>query len=77
MTQTSNKPSNATNLTLKGVITGVLILAIMIPAVLVQELIEERRGRQDEVIQEVSNQISVFLFAFVCAPEGTPHTKAF
>ena len=56
MTQATKKPNNGGNLTLKGIITGALILALMIPSVLVQELIEERRNRQNEVIDEVSDK---------------------
>jgi inner membrane protein len=56
MTQPQKKQTTGMNLTLKGIITAGLILGLMIPAILVQELIEERRDRQDEVISEVSNK---------------------
>ncbi|HSK13224.1 MAG TPA: cell envelope integrity protein CreD [Phnomibacter sp.] len=53
----THKNSTTTwNLTLKGIITAGLIIAMLIPAVLVQELIEERKARQHEVINEVSDK---------------------
>lgn len=45
-----------TSLTFKGFITGFLILFMMIPAMLVQDLVRERKTRQDEVIAEVSSK---------------------
>lgn len=45
-----------TSLTFKGFITGVLILLMMIPALMVQDLVEERKNRQQEVISEVSSK---------------------
>jgi inner membrane protein len=45
-----------TSLTFKGFITGFLILFMMIPAMLVQDLVSERKTRQDEVIAEVSSK---------------------
>lgn len=45
-----------TSLTFKGFITGVLILFMMIPALLVQDLVKERKQRQDEVIAEVAGK---------------------
>jgi inner membrane protein len=44
------------SLTLKGMITAGLILGMLIPAVLVQELISERKKRQQEVIHEISDK---------------------
>ena len=43
-------------LTIKGIIIGFLILALMIPAVFVFSLVEERKARQDEVIKEVGSK---------------------
>jgi inner membrane protein len=43
-------------LTIKGFIVGFLILALMIPAIFVYNLVEERKARQDEVIREVSSK---------------------
>jgi inner membrane protein len=45
-----------TSLTFKGFITGFLILVMMIPAIMVQNLVEERKNRQQEVIAEVSSK---------------------
>ncbi len=44
------------SLTFKGFITGFLILVMLIPATLVQELVQERKNRQQEVIAEVSSK---------------------
>jgi len=40
----------------KGFITGILILAMLIPTVFVMNLVEERKERQKEVIAEVSSK---------------------
>jgi inner membrane protein len=45
-----------TSLTFKGFITGFLILLMMIPALMVQDLVAERKIRQQEVITEVSSK---------------------
>jgi len=45
-----------TSLTFKGFITGILILFMMIPALMVQDLVEERKNRQQEVTAEVSSK---------------------
>jgi inner membrane protein len=44
--------------TVKGLITGFLILAMMIPALFIQELVREREQRQREVSGEVSQKWS-------------------
>jgi inner membrane protein len=44
--------------TIKGLITGFLILAMMIPAIFIQELVREREQRQREVSGEVSQKWS-------------------
>lgn len=44
--------------TIKGLITGFLILAMMIPALFIQELVREREQRQREVSGEVSQKWS-------------------
>jgi len=48
--------NTAWGLTLKGLITAGLILGMLIPAVLVRELISERKLRQQEVIHEISDK---------------------
>ncbi len=40
----------------KGLLTGFLIIVLLIPALLVQNLVEERRQRHEEVIAEVSSK---------------------
>jgi inner membrane protein len=52
----NNSSKIGTSLTFKGFITGLLILFMMIPAMLVQDLVRERKTRQDEVIAEVSSK---------------------
>jgi inner membrane protein len=44
------------NLMVKTILTGLLILAMLIPAVYVQHLVEERKQRQQEVVKEVSGK---------------------
>lgn len=44
------------SLTVKGFITGFLILLMMIPAAMLQDLVKERKDRQEEVIAEVSSK---------------------
>jgi len=39
----------------KGVITALLILAMLIPTVFVSNLVSEREGRQKDVVEEVTN----------------------
>jgi inner membrane protein len=41
---------------IKAVIVGFLILALLIPAALIQDLVRERQQRQEEVIAEVSSK---------------------
>ncbi|HSC54023.1 MAG TPA: cell envelope integrity protein CreD [Phnomibacter sp.] len=50
------KSNGGDSFLLKGFITGVLILALLIPTVYVFNLVEERKERQKEVIAEVSNK---------------------
>lgn len=44
------------SLMVKTIVTGLLILAMLIPAVYVQNLVEERKQRQQEVVKEVSSK---------------------
>lgn len=41
---------------IKGLVVGVLILLMLIPAALISNLVQERAGRQQQVIQEVSSK---------------------
>ena len=40
----------------KGFLIAILVLMLLIPTVLIQELIRERKGRQLEAIEEVSSK---------------------
>lgn len=41
---------------IKGLFTGILTLIMLIPAAFIQQLVQERKSRQQEVIQEVSDK---------------------
>jgi inner membrane protein len=47
---------SARKITIKGIITGVLILLMMIPTLFIVNLIDERESRQKEVAAEVSSR---------------------
>ena len=49
-------PASSNKILIKGVITGVLILLMMIPTVFINNLVSEREARQKEVAQEVSSK---------------------
>lgn len=53
-----NLQANASSnkILIKGLITGGLILLMLIPVVFVANLVEERKQRQKEVVEEVSNK---------------------
>ncbi len=40
----------------KGIITGVLILLMMVPTLFISSLVQERKGRQQEIVREVSQR---------------------
>ena len=44
------------NITLKGILIGVLVFVLMIPTFLIQGIIHERESRQHEAVMEVSNK---------------------
>lgn len=46
------------SITVKLIFIGILILVLMIPSVLIGDLIRERSGRQDQIINEVADQWS-------------------
>lgn len=52
--QTSTSGSN--KIVIKAAITGVLILAMLIPTIFITNLVKERKARQAEVVTEVSNR---------------------
>jgi inner membrane protein len=43
----------------KGIITGVLILLMMIPALFINSLVQERKMRQQQVVEEVSSKWAI------------------
>ena len=45
-----------TNLTIKGLIVGVLILLLLIPALFINGLVQERASRKDEVFKDVASK---------------------
>ncbi|MFD2526120.1 cell envelope integrity protein CreD [Flavihumibacter stibioxidans] len=85
MEQVTNNPhpdpiSRTSNAILyKGIITGVLILLMMIPALFINNLVGERKERQQQVVQEVSSKwgsgqtLSGF---FLVLPYEVIHTDA-
>ncbi|MBO9573041.1 MAG: inner membrane CreD family protein, partial [Chitinophagaceae bacterium] len=55
--ETTNATESQSGKTLiKGLITGALILLMLIPTVFINNLIKERKARQQEVVEEVSNK---------------------
>ncbi len=48
--------SNSNSILIKGVITGVLILVMLVPTFFINNLIKERENRQKEVVKEVSSK---------------------
>ncbi len=50
--------NDSTQITIKGVITAVLIIAMLIPTMMIMGLVKERKHTQQSVIQEVSNNWS-------------------
>ena len=44
------------SVTLKLIVIGVLMLLLLIPAVMIQNLISERQGRRDSVVNEISHK---------------------
>lgn len=54
--QQQSVSSNANSILIKGIITGVLILVMLIPTLFINNLITERENRQKEVVKEVSSK---------------------
>lgn len=55
--ETNQDPTKASNkILVKGAITGVLILLMLIPTVFIMNLVQEREQRQKDVVAEVSNK---------------------
>jgi inner membrane protein len=55
-TEEQNNSAPHVNRTLKGAITGALILLMMIPTVFINNLVREREQRQEEIVKEVSSK---------------------
>lgn len=51
-----NRIESSSPILFKGVITGVLILLMMIPTLFISSLVQERKGRQQEIVREVSQR---------------------
>lgn len=51
-----NARGNSDKILIKGLITGLLILVMLIPTLFVSSLVKEREQRQKEIIQEVSSK---------------------
>ncbi len=54
--ENNHASENSNKTMIKGIITGVLILVMMIPTVFISNLVQEREGRQREVAAEVSSK---------------------
>ena len=53
-------------LTFKGITIGILILLLLIPGAMIQDLIRERQERSRETVQKISDKWS--LSQTLCAP---------
>lgn len=53
-----SEQSSGNPLLIKGIITGVLILVMLIPTLFISNLIKERKQRQEEVVKEVTSKWS-------------------
>ncbi len=53
---TQNAMSQNNKILIKGIITAVLIAALLIPSVLILNLVEEREKRQQDIVTDVSNK---------------------
>ncbi len=49
-------PATNSPILMKGIITGVLILLMMIPTLFISSLVQERKNRQQEIVQEDSKR---------------------
>jgi inner membrane protein len=71
--------SNSNSILIKGVITGVLILVMLIPTFFINSLIAEREGRQKEVVKEVSSkwaEAQTLSAPFITVPYTTQFTDS-
>jgi inner membrane protein len=71
--------SNSNSILIKGVITGVLILIMLIPTFFINSLITEREDRQKEVVKEVSSkwaEAQTLSAPFITVPYSTQFTNS-
>ncbi len=80
--QQTNLPEQQTpksnSLIIKGIITGVLILVMLIPTLFINNLISERENRQKEVVKEVSSKwaaAQTLSAPFITVPYSTQYTN--
>ena len=81
LNQLQEKPSTTkyNSLVIKGIITGVLILVMLIPTLFINNLISERENRQKEVVKEVSSKwaaAQTLSAPFITVPYSTQYTNA-
>ncbi len=56
ISQAENSNSHSNKILLKGIITGILILVMLIPTLFITNMIDERQQRQQQVVDEVSSK---------------------
>lgn len=69
--------SNSNSILIKGIITGVLILIMLVPTFFINSLIAERENRQKEVVKEVSSkwaEAQTLSAPFITVPYSTQFT---
>jgi inner membrane protein len=69
--------SNSNSILIKGIITGVLILVMLVPTFFINSLITERENRQKEVVKEVSSkwaEAQTLSAPFITVPYNTQFT---
>ncbi len=69
--------SNSNSILIKGIITGVLILVMLVPTFFINSLITERENRQKEVVKEVSSkwaEAQTLSAPFINVPYATQFT---
>lgn len=69
--------SNSNSILIKGIITGVLILVMLVPTFFINSLISERENRQKEVVKEVSSkwaEAQTLSAPFITVPYTTQFT---
>jgi inner membrane protein len=75
--QQQSVSSNSNSILIKGIITGVLILVMLVPTFFINSLITERENRQKEVVKEVSSkwaEAQTLSAPFITVPYTTQFT---